>query len=58
VQRSLNKTRYKRFKNQYGDNSLDGLAIDWHLAGTEQVSSALELLEIPDWNANQTYAYA
>jgi len=54
----LNKTRYKRFKNQDGDNSLDGLAIDWHLAGTEQVSNALELLAVPDWNANQTYAYA
>ena len=39
VQLSLSKTRYKRFINLIGDNSLDGLVIDWHLATSEMVSN-------------------
>ena len=35
VQQSLSKTRIKRLTNLIGDNSLDGLVIDWHLAGAE-----------------------
>jgi hypothetical protein len=28
-------SRYKRLINQHGDNSLDGLVVDWHLANSE-----------------------
>ena len=54
MQQSLNKTRYKRFKNQYGDNSLDGLEIDWHLANAEMGFDVF-VTPVPDYQP--TYAY-
>lgn len=35
VQQRLSRSRYKILTNQNGDNSLDGLVIDWHLATSE-----------------------
>ena len=35
VQQSLSRLVKKDSQNQNGDNSLDGLEIDWHLANTE-----------------------
>ena len=32
VQQRLSRSRNKRLTNPNGDNSLDGLVIDWHLA--------------------------
>jgi len=43
----------KDSQNQYGDNSLDGLVIDWHLADTDSAPYiGAELAHQP------TYAYA
>ena len=59
VQQSLNKTRDKRFTNQYGDNSLDGLVIDWHMAEYDVpagVSTAPALDAGQDYQP--TYSYA
>jgi len=55
VQRSLSKTRYKRFKNQNSDNSLEGLEIDWHLANTEM---GFDIFVEPILDFQPTYAYA
>ena len=55
VQQSLSKTRIKRLTNLIGDNSLDGLVIDWHLANSEMVSN--DFVE-PVSNYEPTYAYA
>ena len=52
VQQSLSKTRIKRLTNLIGDNSLDGLVIDWHLA--EYDYSPM----VPVVNDEPTYAYA
>ena len=59
MQRSLNKTRYKRFTNQIGDNSLDGLVIDWHLAEYDY-SAGVDTAPVLDTGlAHQpSYAYA
>lgn len=35
VQQRLSRSRYKILTNQNGDNSLDGLVVDWHLANSE-----------------------
>ena len=35
VQQSLSRLVKKDSQNQNGDNSLNGLEIDWHLANTE-----------------------
>ena len=35
VQQSLSRLVKKDSQNQNGDNSLEGLEIDWHLANTE-----------------------
>ena len=35
VQQRLSMSRTKDSQNQNGDNSLEGLEIDWHLANTE-----------------------
>jgi len=32
---SLSTTCYNRLTNSNGDNSLDGLVVDWHLANSE-----------------------
>jgi len=45
----------KDSQNQYGDNSLDGLVIDWHLATSEMVSN--DFVE-PVSDYQPTYAYA
>jgi len=43
----------KDSQNQYGDNSLDGLVIDWHMADTDSAPYiGAELAHQP------TYAYA
>ena len=55
VQQSLSRLVKKDSQNQNGDNSLDGLVIDWHLATSEMVSS--DFVE-PVSNYEPTYAYA
>jgi len=55
VQQSLSKTRIKRLTNLIGDNSLDGLVIDWHLADTERMFN--DFVE-PVMDYEPTYAYA
>jgi len=55
VQQRLSMSRIKDSQNQNGDNSLDGLVIDWHLATSEIVSN--DFVE-PVSNYEPTYAYA
>jgi len=55
VQQRLSMSRTKDSQNQNGDNSLDGLVIDWHLATSEIVSN--DFVE-PVSNYEPTYAYA
>ena len=55
VQQRLSMSRTKDSQNQKGDNSLDGLVIDWHLATSEIVSN--DFVE-PVSNYEPTYAYA
>ena len=55
VQQSLSRLLNKTQRNLNGDNSLDGLVIDWHLATSEMVSS--DFVE-PVSNYEPTYAYA
>ena len=55
VQQSLSRLVKKDSQNQNGDNSLDGLVIDWHLANTEMVSN--DFVE-PVSDYEPTYAYA
>ena len=55
VQQRLSMSRTKDSTNQDGDNSLDGLVIDWHLATSEMVSN--DFVE-PISNYQPTYAYA
>jgi len=45
----------KDSQNPNGDNSLNGLVIDWHLANSEMVSN--DFVE-PVSNYEPTYAYA
>ena len=52
VQQSLSKTRIKRLTNLIGEESLNGLVIDWHLA--EYDYSPM----VPVTNDEPTYAYA
>ncbi len=56
VQQSLSKTRIKRLTNLIGDESLDGLVIDWHLAGAEMGFD--NYVDEPVSNYEPTYAYA
>ena len=56
VQQSLSKTRIKRLTNLIGDESLDGLVIDWHLAGAEMGFDNYVDESISDYQP--TYAYA
>ena len=44
-------SRTKDSQNQNGDNSLDGLVIDWHLAEYDYPA-------IPIGDSQPTYAYA
>ena len=57
VQQSLSTTCHKRLTNLIGDNSLDGLVIDWHLANSEMVSNLESFVE-PVSDYQPTYAYA
>ena len=51
-------SRNKRLTNQDGDNSLDGLVIDWQLANTEMCESTVNDFVEPISNYEPTYAYA
>ena len=44
--------------NLIGDNSLDGLVIDWHLANAEMCESTANDFVEPISNYEPTYAYA
>jgi len=55
VQQSLSRLLNKTQQNLIGDNSLNGLVIDWHLATSEMVSN--DFVE-PVSNYEPTYAYA
>ena len=56
VQQSLSTTYHKRLTNLIGDESLDGLVIDWHLAGAEMGFD--NYVDEPVSNYEPTYAYA
>ena len=55
VQQRLSMSRTKDSTNQDGDNSLDGLVIDWHLAESD-MSVGVEPVMVNDYQS--TYAYA
>ena len=55
VQRRLSRSRYKKLTNSNGDNSLDGLVIDWQFANTERMFN--DFVE-PVMDYQPTYAYA
>ena len=55
VQQRLSRSRNKMLTNQYGDKSLDGLEIDWHLANTERM---FDVFVEPVMDSQPTYAYA
>ena len=58
VQRRLSRSRYKKLTNSNGDNSLEGLVIDWHLANAEMCESTANDFVEPISNYEPTYAYA
>ena len=53
VQQRLSMSRTKDSTNLNGDNSLDGLVIDWHLAEYDYPA-----VTVPVDNYQPTYAYA
>ena len=55
VQQRLSMSRTKDSQNQNGDNSLDGLVIDWQFANTERMFD--DFVE-PVMDYEPTYAYA
>ena len=55
VQQSLSRLVKKDSQNQNGDNSLDGLEIDWHLANTEM---GFDVFVTPVPDSQPTFAYA
>ena len=55
VQQRLSMSRTKDSQNQNGDNSLDGLVIDWQFANTERMCN--DFVE-PVMDYQPTYAYA
>ena len=55
VQQSLSRLVKKDSQNQNGDNSLDGLVIDWQFANTERMFN--DFVE-PVMDYEPTYAYA
>ena len=55
VQQSLSRLVKKDSQNQNGDNSLNGLEIDWHLANTEM---GFDNFVEPILDSQPTYAYA
>ena len=54
VQQSLSRLVKKDSQNQNGDNSLEGLDIDWHLANSEMGFDVF-VTPVPDYQP--TYAY-
>ena len=56
VQQSLSRLLNKTQRNLNGDNSLDGLVIDWHLAGAEMGFDNYVEESVSD--SQPTYAYA
>ena len=56
VQQSMSKLLNKTQQNLNGDNSLDGLVIDWHLAGAEMGFDNYVEESVSD--SQPTYAYA
>ena len=52
VQQRLSRSRYKRLVILYGEHSLEGLDIDWHLAEYDYS------VELPIGNDQPAYAYA
>ena len=55
VQQSLSRLVKKDSQNQNGDNSLEGLVIDWQFANTERMFD--DFVE-PVMDYQPTYAYA
>ena len=55
VQQRLSMSRTKDSQNQNGDNSLDGLVIDWQFANTERM---FDNFVEPVMDYQPTYAYA
>ena len=55
VQQSLSRLLNKTQLNLNGDNSLDGLEIDWHLANSERM---FDTFVEPVQDYQPTYAYA
>ena len=55
VQQRLSMSRTKDSQNQNGDNSLEGLVIDWQFANTERMFD--DFVE-PVMDYQPTYAYA
>ena len=55
VQQRLSMSRIKDSQTQNGDNSLEGLVIDWHLAESD-MSVGVEPVMVNDYQP--TYAYA
>jgi hypothetical protein len=55
VQQRLSRSCYKMLINSIGDNSLDGLVIDWQFANTERMFD--DFVE-PVMDYEPTYAYA
>ena len=52
VQQRLSRSRYKRLTILFGEQSLEGLDIDWHLAEYDYS------VELPVGNDQPAYAYA
>jgi len=52
VQQRLSRSRYKRLTILFGEQSLEGLDIDWHLAEYDYS------VELPIGNDQPAYAYA
>ena len=52
VQQRLSRSRYKRLVILFGEQSLEGLDIDWHLAEYDYS------VELPIGNDQPAYAYA
>ena len=55
VQQSLSRLVKKDSQNKNGDNSLEGLEIDWHQANTEM---GFDIFVEPILDFQPTYAYA
>jgi len=55
VQQSMSKLFNKTQQKPNGDESLNGLVIDWHLANTERM---FDIFVEPVMDSQPTYAYA